>query len=136
VRFRLDDHLGWVRWFADAVIGGGRAQRALVARVDALRREWRERLEATGLRRDAVAHRALGLMPQHLLLTSVVLVDELAVSPKAALDALRMLADVGILAEQGTAPSTSRGQPPRLYAARELLGLAGASPLRLTSSRA
>jgi Fic family protein len=130
VRFRLDDHLGWLRWFADAVIGGGRAQRDLVAQVDSLRRRWQERLHATGLRRDAVAYRALALMPRHLVLTSRVLTDELGVSPKAALDGLRGLADAGILTEQGTVPPVGRGQPARLYAARELLGLAGANPLR------
>ncbi len=130
VRFRLDDHLGWVRWFADAVKGGGRAQRELVGHVDELRRGWFERLRATGLRRDAVAYRALTLMPRHLLLTSSVLVDELGVSTKAALDALRTLADAGVLDERGTAPSVSRGQPARLYVARELLGLAGATSTR------
>ncbi|MGZ6895725.1 MAG: Fic family protein [Acidimicrobiia bacterium] len=130
VRFRLGDHLGWVRWFGDAVIGGGRAQRELVAHVEDLRRAWHERLTASGLRSDAVAYRALGLMPRHLLLTSSVLVDELGVSTKAALDALRALADAGVLTEQGTAPAVSRGQPARLFAARELLGLAGANPLR------
>ena len=130
VRFRRDDHLAWVRWFADAVMGGGHAQRDLVAEVDELQRAWHERLTARGLRRDAVAYRALTLMPRHLLLTSTVLVDELEVSPKAALDALRTLADAGVLTEQGTAPSASRGQPARLFAARELLGLAGSNPLR------
>ena len=80
VRFRRDDHLGWVRWFADAVIGGGRAQRELVAQVEQLRRAWYERLAASGRRRDAVAYRALTLLPRHLLLTSTVLVDELQVS--------------------------------------------------------
>ncbi len=131
VRFRLDDHLGWVRWFAEAVSSGGRRQRELVAHVEDLRREWQARLTATGLRRDAVAYKALTVMPRHLLLTSSVLVDELGVSSKAALDALRTLADAGVLTEQGTAPTSSRGQPARLYVARELLGLAGA-----TSSRA
>ena len=131
VRFRLDDHLGWVRWFAEAVSGGGRRQRELVTHVGDLRHEWQARLTATGLRRDAVAYQALTLMPRHLLLTSTVLVEELGVSSKAALDALRTLADAGVLTEQGTAPTSSRGQPARLYVARELLGLAGA-----TSSRA
>jgi Fic family protein len=130
VRFRLGDHLGWVRWFAGAVVGGGRAQRELVAQVDALRIAWRNRLLATGLRRDAVAHRALTLMPRHLLLTSGVIMGELGVSNKTALDALRTLADAGILTAEGTAPSKGRGQPPRLYVARELLGLTGANPLR------
>jgi Fic family protein len=130
VRFRLGEHGAWVRWFADAVVGGGRAQRELVRRVEGLKQEWHDRLRASGLRRDAVAYRALDLMPRHLLLTSPVLVDELHVSPKAALDALRTLAEVGILTEQGTVPSATRGQPARLYAAQELLGLTGASPLR------
>jgi Fic family protein len=130
VRFRQGDHDGWVRWFADAVIGGGRAQRDLVRQVDALRVEWRQRLAATGLRRDAAAHDVLTLLPRHLLLTSTVVVDELHVSTKAALAALRALVDARILSEQGTLPSTSRGQPARLYAARELLGLAGSNPVR------
>ena len=130
VRFRQGDHDGWVRWFADAVVGGGRAQRELVAQVETLKDDWQRRLAATGLRSDAAAHDVLTLLPRHLLLTSTVVVDELHVSTKAALAALRALAEAGILTEQGTVPSTSRGQPARLYAARELLGLAGANPLR------
>jgi Fic family protein len=130
VRFRFADHLGWVRWFADAVVGGGRAQRDLVAQVEALQRAWRERLAATGLRADAVAHRVVALMPRHLVLTSTVVVDELQVSRKAALDALRTLVDAGVLTAHGVAPTGGRGQPPRLFVARELLGLTGATPLR------
>ena len=44
VLFRMGDHNAWVRWFAEAVSGAGRAQQELVASVERLQREWRERL--------------------------------------------------------------------------------------------
>ncbi len=46
VRFRIGDHDSWVRWFAEAVSGAGRAQQELVASVEQLQRAWRERLGA------------------------------------------------------------------------------------------
>src|SRR5215212_2626618 len=42
VLFRMGDHDAWVRWFADAVSGAGRAQRELVESVEQLRDTWRE----------------------------------------------------------------------------------------------
>jgi Fic family protein len=128
VLFRLGDHRAWVRWFADAVIRGGRAQRELVARVGVLQLDWTGRLATSGQRRDAVAHQVLTLLPRHLVLTSSVVADELGVSPRAALQALRDLAQIDVLAEVGTMPSSTRGKPARLFTARELLGLSGASP--------
>ena len=44
VLFRLGDHLTWIRWFADAVASGGRAQRALIANVERVKEQWRDRL--------------------------------------------------------------------------------------------
>src|SRR5690606_12403698 len=70
VRFRMSDHLGWIRWFAGAVTTAAVAQRALVAAVDDIRVGWRDRLAAAGVRRDAAAHPTLGLLPRHLVLTS------------------------------------------------------------------
>lgn len=129
--FRLGDGLRWVRWFADAVGRGGRAQRALVARVDELRSQWLERLDAAGRpRRDAALFDALRLMPRHLVFTTPILERELGISRKAAGATLRRLADAGILTESGTVPPLGAGQPAALYVSRELLGLAGSSPLR------
>jgi Fic family protein len=130
VRFRLSDHLGWIRWFADAVASGGVAQRELIAEVEVIRARWRNRLSSAGVRRDAAAHRVLDLLPRHLVLTSALVVDELDVTHKAALTTLARLADLGILTEHGAVSTTGRGRPARLYVATELLGLAGASPLR------
>ena len=135
VLFRMGDHNAWVRWFADAVSGAGRAQQELVASVERLQREWRERLAgprdgAKRLRSNAAAWRALELLPRHLLLTGPAVARELAIPLKSANAALRDLADAGVLIEHGTVQPIGRGRPSRLYTSAELLGLTGANPLR------
>lgn len=138
VRYRLGDLDGWVAWFADAVSGAGRTQRDLVDEVGRLRRAWRERLdaprpEARRLRADAAAWRVLDLVPRHLLLTAASLADELGLPPKTARAALADLVAAGILVEHGDVPASlapGPGRPARLYVSPELLGLAGATPLR------
>jgi Fic family protein len=131
--FRMGAHLRWIKWFADASAKGGRAQRSLVARVEELRSQWLGRVEASGERkprRDAALFDALGLMPRHLVLTTPILEGELGISRKTAGATLRRLAHSGILTEYGTVPPAGAGQPAALYVSRELLGLAGSSPLR------
>jgi Fic family protein len=135
VLFRMGDHGAWVRWFADAVSGAGRAQQELVASVERLQREWRERLSAPRhgsrrLRSDAAAWRALGLLPRHLVLTGPIVAKEIEVPLKSANAALRDLVDAGVLVEHGTVQGSGRGRPSRLYTSAELLGLAGSNPLR------
>ncbi|HUS62205.1 MAG TPA: Fic family protein [Acidimicrobiales bacterium] len=136
VRFRMGDHNAWVRWFADAVSGAGRAQQELVASVARLQREWRERLAAPRhasrrLRSDAAAWRALDLLPRHLVLTGPIVASELDIPLKSANAVLHALVDAEVLVEHGTAPTTGRGRPSRLYVSAELLGLTGSSPLRM-----
>jgi Fic family protein len=121
----------WVQWFADTVQGGGRAQTQLIAEVSALKTRWRERLGRGDrvLRSDATAWRVLDLLPRHLVLTTDVLTNELGVTNKGALDALRQLAEAGVLLDYGTV-TRGRGQPSKLYVSKELLALAGSNPLR------
>jgi Fic family protein len=135
VRFRLGDLDGWVRWFADALTGAGRAQQELVASVARLQREWHERLSALrkGTRRvrgDATAWRVLDLLPRHLALTAPIVASELSVPPKTATAALDDLVAAGVLVEHGTLSPSGRGRPRRLYVSTELLGLTGSNPLR------
>ena len=132
VLFRLGEHHRWIQWFADAVAEGSKAQRTLVSAVEAAKRRWRELLVAPGrkLRSDAAAFAALDLLPRHLVLTSRVLVDELGLSRKASLATLHRLARAGIVTEHGTVSRETAGQPAALYVSRELLGLAGSTPLR------
>jgi len=130
VQFRMSDHLAWVRWFAGAVAAGGRAQRELIAEVDRIEERWRQRLRDRRVRADAAAWRALDLLPRHLVLTAPALAAELHVTPKAAIDTLARLVEAGILTEVGSLATSGPGRRPRLYAAAELLGLAGSSPLR------
>jgi Fic family protein len=130
--FRLNDHRRWITWFAGAVVSGGRAQRALISNVEQIKRQWRDKLADTErkTRSDAAIFAALNLLPRHLVLTSRILADELGLSPRASLATLRRLASVGILTEQGTLPLQTSGQPASLFVSRDLLGLAGSSPLR------
>jgi len=135
VLFRMGDHNAWVRWFADAVSGAGRAQQELVAAVGRLQGEWRERLAAPRqaarrLRSNAAAWRVLDLLPRLLVLTGPIASTELAIPLKSANAALRDLVDAGVLVEQGTVQPTGRGRPSHLYASAELLGLTGSNPLR------
>lgn len=135
VLFRLGDHNAWVRWFAEAVSGAGRAQQELVASVERLQREWRQRLSAPRLgsrrvRSDAAAWRALELLPRHLVLTGPVVASEIGVPLKSANAALRDLVDAGVLLEHGMVQRSGRGRPSRLYTSAELLGFTGSNPLR------
>ena len=132
VLFRLGDHRRWISWFADAVASGGRAQRALITRVDEIKSRWLEQLLANTRRprSDAAVFAALDLLPRHLVLTTPVLADELGVSRKTALVTLHRLTAEGILERHGTRNRAAPGQPAALFVSRELLGLAGSSPLR------
>jgi Fic family protein len=135
VQFRMGDHNAWIRWFAEAVSGAGRAQQELVASVARLQREWRERLrrpraESRRVRSDAAAWRVLDLLPRHLVLTGPIVARELALPLKSANAALAELVGAGVLLEHGTVQPTGRGRPSRLYASAELLGLSGSNPLR------
>ena len=135
VLFRMGDHNAWVRWFAEAVSGAGRAQQELVASVERLQREWRERLggpraDSRRVRSDAAAWRVLDLLPRHLVLTGPIVARVLAIPLKSANAALGELVDAGILVEQGTVQGSGRGRPSRLYTSAELLGLTGSNPLR------
>jgi len=132
VLFRLGDHRRWVTWFADAVASGGRAQRTLIAHVEEIKQQWRDHLFA-GARRprsDSAVFAALELLPRQLVLTSPVLADELGITRKAAMATLHRLVEAGILEKQGTLARAVPGQPAAFFVSRELLGLAGSSPLR------
>lgn len=133
--FRLGDHDRWVRWFAEAVSGAGRAQQELVAAVQDLRGAWEDRLGAPRdgtrrLRSNAAAWRVIDLLPRHLVLTGPLVAEELDIPLKSASAALRDLVEAGVLVEHGTVQGKRRGRPSRLYTSPELLGLAGSSPLR------
>jgi Fic family protein len=128
--FQWSDHLTWIRWFADAVANGSRAQRELVAAVERLRQDWQRRLSAAPHRSDSSVLAAVNLMPRHLVFTADLLIDELDVSRKTALATLERLSEAGILTRRGRLHRPSVGQPPLVFVAHELLGLVGSSPLR------
>ncbi len=130
--FRLGDHRRWISWFADVVASGGRTQRTLISNVEQIKQQWRDRLAGTErkLRSDAAVYSTLDLLPRHLVLTSQILANELVISRKASLATLHHLVRVRILTEHGTVSREKPGQPASLFVSRDLLGLAGSSPLR------
>jgi Fic family protein len=130
--FRFGDHLRWIGWFADMVAKGGRAQRALITDVERIKQQWQNRLNTGELkpRSDSAVFEVLRLLPRHLVLTTPIVVSELGISYRTAGSALRRLATTGILTAYGTVAPATSGQPAALYVSRELLGLAGSSPLR------
>lgn len=135
VLFRTGDHNTWVRWFADAVSGAGRAQQDLVVAVDQLRLASAERLRSprSGTRRlrsNAAAWRVLDLIPARLFLTGPTVAAALGIPPKSARSALARLVDAGILVERGMTPRIGQAKPGRVFVSPELLGLIGANPLR------
>ncbi len=134
VLFRMGEHGRWVRWFADAVSGAGRAQWDLIVAVDDLRLAWRERLgePRPGVRRlrsNASAWRVLDLVPRHLVLSSALVAGELDLPAKTATAALHELVAAGVLVEHPPV-SGARGRPAQLYVSTELLGLVGSTPRR------
>ncbi|MGD1014472.1 MAG: Fic family protein [Acidimicrobiales bacterium] len=132
VLFRMGDHQRWIKWFADAVASGSRAQRELISNVESMKLKWHDRLVAGNrkIRSDAAVFSALNLLSRHLVLTSAILSENLDISRKASLATLHRLVQVGILTEQGTVSSKRSGQPAALFVSRDLLGLAGSSSLR------
>jgi hypothetical protein len=117
---------------AEAVTRGARAQTELVRELGELRLRWRLRLEqreGRALRADAVAWRVIDLMPRRLVLTSTVVARELDVSVKSSISALGQLSDAGVLTAVGPT-AFGAGRPAQVYVSRELLALAGASPMR------
>ena len=132
VLFRMGDHNAWVRWFADAVSGAGRAQQELVVAVERLQASWRDRLSAPRgttrrLRSNAAAWRVLHLLPGHLALTAPLVASELGIPLKSASAALRDLVEADVLVEHGSTQPSGRGRPSRLYTSSDLLGLTGSN---------
>ena len=133
--FRLGMHDPLVRWFAEAVLGSGLAQRALVQHVADLQEQWRARLasprQGRALRRDASAWTLLSLLPRQLALTTNVVAEQTGQTTRGAANALRALGEAGILVEHRvtSAQGRTRCRPARLYVSPELLALAASNPL-------
>jgi hypothetical protein len=133
-QYRSDQTSSWVAWFADAVASAAEVQQQVAVDVDRIRSGWNARLaeprNIRALRTDAAAWRVIDLVPRHLVLTIAVVAEELQVTRKAAGDALRILADAGILTPHGTAVRVGRGRPAHVYVSEELRGLSRSEPAR------
>ena len=133
--FRLGMHDPWVRWFAEAVLGSGLAQRALVQHVADLQEQWRTRLASPrrgrALRRDASAWTLLSLLPRQLALNANLVAEQTGQTTRAAANGLHALVEAGILVEHRvtSAQRRTRGRPALLYVSPELLALAASNPL-------
>ncbi len=119
-QFRLGDVDACVRWFADVVKAASEATLRLFGQVLELVGEWRERL--ADVRADAVAHRIVDLLPQHPVVSAVIVSSQLAVSERAARSALATLAARGVLEPFAPAHSPP-GRPRHWWIAPRLLGV-------------
>ncbi|MGH9115258.1 MAG: hypothetical protein ACRDWW_05450 [Acidimicrobiales bacterium] len=119
--------------FAGAIRSASTAQSGLIAEVEALKRQWRQRLGnrvGRAVRRDAAAWRTLDVLPRHLVLTSQVVAKELGVTLKAGKAALDQLADLNVVVRYDSTGRHGRGRPAAMYVSSELLGLLGSTSLR------
>jgi len=118
VRWRQGDGAGWVDWVARAIIRSAEQVEVVVANAEELRLRW-EGLVGD-LRADAAAHRLLGLLPQHLVVTAPLVADLLGVSAPSARSAIEALAGRGILAPFHL-PPVRPGRPAQWWMAADLL---------------
>lgn len=122
--FRLGQLDAWVRWFAEVVGDAGDSQVALLRAIGDLQDRWSRRLGR--VRSDAVAHRALALLPQRPVLTASTVAEALDVSERSGRSALETLAEHGII-EPYQPTARARGRPRRWWVAAELLSLSAAA---------
>ena len=122
-QFREGSIDAYVGWFADVVTRAGDASVVLGERIHELLADWDQRV--ADLRVDAAARSLVGVLPEHPALNVAVVASRLGISERAARDALRTLAERGIVAPVGMR-STTRGRPPMWFLATELLDLVGA----------
>ena len=110
----------WVGWFAETVLKGAAVTEHLIDTAHRVTEAWSERL--SGLRADSAA---LALLPQLIgypVLSAVDAAELLGISKVAARNALRSLADHGIL-EPVEAPTPGVGRNRNWYAAADVLGI-------------
>jgi len=105
-----------VEVFATATDDAITVAERLYADTEAVEQRWRECL--ADVRRDALAHRILALLPDHPVLASDVVATKTGGSPAAISGALDTLVDRGILQ-----PARGRYRRMSLYVASELLNL-------------
>ncbi len=116
--FRMGDLDAWAAWFASVVTRSSQRQLTLVQSIDELKARWRVLLLA---RSDSSAWNALSLIPRYLVLDSRLVATELDISPRAALSALEVLQESGILEEHSR--PIGKGRPSRLFVSLDLLSL-------------
>ena len=115
--FRIGQREPWIVWFADAVAGAGRAQRALVDELHKLTEGWRTRLAAAPHgrpHRDALAWEILDLLPGHLVLSAALVAEHTGRQVRAARDALQVLVAAGVLVEHVPGPLARKVARPAL----------------------
>jgi Fic family protein len=132
--YRLGSADAWVRWFADAVAGAGRAQRTLVHDVRALHEEWRTTLQSLtdrrSVRADSTAFALLALLPRFVVVSARQVAEHLGVSDRAAATSLATLVQAGVLVEVEVTRRHGPGRPARRFASPALLALTSASGRR------
>lgn len=119
-RYREGEFDAWVGWFADTVRRAAEASLEWTDDVAALLGEWHRRL--ADLRRDATARGIVDLLPEHPVISAAIAAERLAVSERAARNALDVLADRSVVERYETSV-VRPGRPTRWWLARGLVDL-------------
>lgn len=110
----------WVRWFAGVIERSAVATAEMRVRVEDVLAGW-EAIVADR-RADATARRLLPILAAEPVLHAGLVAERLGVSERAALDALTLLADRGVI-EPLVAPTRRQGRPRRWFVARQIVDL-------------
>jgi Fic family protein len=119
-QFRLGQADPWVRWFAGVITSASESTLRLVEQVHEQVQGWRQQL--ADVRADSAAHRIVGLLPQHPVVSAATVSAQLAVSERAARSALATLAERGIVTSFAPALSAP-GRPRHWWVAPRLLAM-------------
>jgi Fic family protein len=117
VAFREAEENEWLESFAASAARAADLATSYLEDVRSLQQDWRERLEALGLRSDAVAWRLVEVLPAHPIISQPIAVTATGRSRPAVQQAIDQLVDVGVLAP------LSESKRNRQWEARGLLNL-------------
>ncbi len=119
--WRLGTPEPWLSWCAEVVELSGTSSYALMDRLAALRRSWRDSLSA--VRSDAAAWPLLDLLAAQPVLTAPLVAERLGISLVTARSALQLLHDREIVASYVPQHAGRPGRPARWWASPQVLAL-------------
>ncbi|HEV3187431.1 MAG TPA: Fic family protein [Acidimicrobiales bacterium] len=130
--YRMGELTQWVRWFATTLERSASSATSLIADVERLTADWRQRASAatTGTSRavrvGATFWGVLEMLPEHPIVSAQLVQERFRITNEAARQVLHRLQSFGILSPIELRSGTP-GRPVRWWAAHELIDVIGRS---------